>query len=186
MKQLYKGIFTVALIAVMSGCGSMNSTAPVNSGVTKSIETTLIDTAGEQIGEAHLTENDGVLTISLKAEGLEPGTHGIHLHEKGVCTPPDFKSAGGHFNPTDKEHGFDNPKGYHLGDLPNLEVGKNGKVAVQLSMHNVVLQPGKPNSLLDEDGSALVIHAGPDDYKTDPAGNSGDRIACGEIKERSK
>lgn len=186
MKSIYKGILTFTLVVVMTGCGSIQEKAPVNSGVTKSIETALVDTAGKQVGEAHLTENDGVLTISLKAEGLEPGTHGIHLHEKGVCTPPDFKSAGGHFNPTDKEHGFDNPKGYHQGDLPNLEVGKNGKVAVQLSMHNVALQPGKPNSLLDEDGSSLVIHAGPDDYKTDPAGNSGDRIVCGEITDKSE
>ena len=183
MKPILHTVTFAALITVLSGCGSMDAKVAVNADVNASIETHLIDTEGNEIGEAHLTESDGMLTINLRAEGLEPGLHGIHLHEKAVCTPPDFKSAGGHFNPTDKEHGFDNPKGYHLGDLPNLEVGENGKVAVQVTMHNVTLQRDKPNSLLDSGGSSLVIHAGPDDYKTDPAGDSGDRIACGEIKK---
>ena len=184
MKIILQPFLIVVLVAVLSGCGAMDAKVPVNAESVKSVETTLVDTDGNEIGEAHFTEADDILTISLRAEGLEPGTHGIHLHEKAVCTPPDFKSAGGHFNPTDKEHGFDNPKGYHLGDLPNLEVGKDGKVSVKVSMHNVTLQLGKPNSLLDNGGSSLVIHAGPDDYKTDPAGDSGARIAFGVIQAK--
>lgn len=184
MKRLLEGIIMAAMILVLSGCGGMNEKVPVNAEAVKTIETSLINTEGKQIGEAHFTEAEGVVTISLRAEGLKPGIHGIHLHEKAVCTPPDFKSAGSHFNPTDKQHGFDNPKGYHLGDLPNLDVDDEGKVSVKVSMHNLTLQPGKPNSLLDGDGSALVIHADPDDYKTDPSGNSGDRIACAELKKK--
>lgn len=184
MKRLFEGMIMAALLLVLSGCGGMNEKVPVNAEAVKTVETSLINTEGKQIGEAHFTDADGILTISLRAEGLEPGIHGIHLHEKAVCTPPDFKSAGGHFNPTDKQHGFDNPKGYHLGDLPNLDVDDEGKVAVKVTMHNLTLQPGKPNSLMDGDGSALVIHADPDDYKTDPSGNSGDRIACAELKSK--
>ncbi|WP_432353337.1 superoxide dismutase family protein [Sporosarcina sp. A2] len=184
MKRLIQLVSIATCLFVISGCGVQDAKVPVNAEATKSVETNLINTSGTQIGEAHFTEADGMLTISLRAEGLESGIHGIHLHEKAVCTPPDFKSAGGHFNPTSKKHGFDNPKGYHLGDLPNLDVGDDRKVAVQVTLHNVTLQPGKPNSLLDGDGSALVIHAGPDDYKTDPAGNSGDRIACAELKSK--
>ncbi len=182
MKRLFEGMIMAALLLVLSGCGGMNEKVPVNAEAVKTVETSLINTEGKQIGEAHFTDADGILTISLRAEGLEPGIHGIHLHEKAVCTSPDFKSAGGHFNPTDQQHGFDNPKGYHLGDLPNLDVDDEGKVAVKVTMHNLTLQPAKPNSLMDGDGSALVIHADPDDYKTDPSGNSGDRIACAELK----
>lgn len=184
MKRLIEGILIATMMIVLSGCGGMKEKVPVNAEATKTIETSLINTEGEQIGDAHFTEVDGILTISLGAEGLKPGIHGIHLHEKAVCTPPDFESAGGHFNPSDKQHGFDNPKGYHLGDLPNLEVGEDGKVAVKVTMHNLTLQPGKPNSLIDGDGSALVIHADADDYKTDPSGNSGERIACAELKKK--
>ncbi|REB07843.1 superoxide dismutase family protein [Sporosarcina sp. BI001-red] len=184
MKRLVEGILIATLMIVLSGCGDEKEKVPVNAEATKTIETNLINTDGKKIGEAHVSEVDGILTISLRADGLKPGIHGIHLHEKAVCTPPDFKSAGGHFNPTDKQHGFDNPKGYHLGDLPNLEVGEDGKVSVKVTMHNLTLQPGKPNSLIDGDGSALVIHEDEDDYKTDPSGNSGDRIACAELKTK--
>ncbi|MCM3757703.1 superoxide dismutase family protein [Sporosarcina aquimarina] len=184
MKRLLKGMVLATIMSVLVGCGAMNQKVPVSAEPTKTFETDLINTEGKQIGEAHFTEVDGILTISLGAEGLKPGTHGIHLHETAVCTPPDFQSAGSHFNPTDKQHGFDNSKGYHLGDLPNLEVGDDGKVAVKVQMHNLTLQPGKPNSLLDGDGSALVIHADADDYKTDPSGNSGERIACAELKKK--
>ncbi|WJY27086.1 superoxide dismutase family protein [Sporosarcina trichiuri] len=184
LKQFLLPAAGMLCLAMMTGCNPKDAKLPVSAEAAMTAEAVLIDTDGKEIGEAHFTEANGALTISVRAEGLAPGTHGIHLHEKAVCTPPDFKSAGGHFNPTGKQHGFDNPKGYHLGDLPNLEVGESGKVAVKVVMHNVTLQKGKPNSLLDEDGSALVIHAGPDDYKTDPAGDSGDRIVCGALEAK--
>ena len=101
--------------------------------------------------------------------------------KKDICTPPDFESAGAHFNPTHKQHGFENPKGFHLGDLPNIEVDAEGKVTAVLTTNEFTLKPNVENSLLDSDGSALVIHKDADDYKTDPSGNSGPRIACAAI-----
>lgn len=145
------------------------------------INISLINREGEKTGEAELVETDKGVVIRVMAEGLEPGTKAIHIHETGKCTPPDFKSAGAHFNPFGKQHGFHNPKGYHAGDLPNIEVPQSGKIDVVLQTADVTLETGKPNSLLDADGSALVIHEKADDYKTDPAGNAGDRIVCGEI-----
>lgn len=137
--------------------------------------------AGEVIGAAMLSEQpEGGVAIDLTVSGLTPGEHGIHIHENGKCDPPDFKSAGGHFNPTGKHHGFSNPEGHHSGDLPNLTVGADGKVSGRIVAKDVTLNPG-PNSLLKEGGTSLVIHAGPDDEKTDPAGNSGARVACGVI-----
>ncbi|HEY4552568.1 MAG TPA: superoxide dismutase family protein [Bacillaceae bacterium] len=141
----------------------------------------IINSKGSTIGSAILSEGSKGVNIQLMAEGLEPGKKAIHIHETGKCTAPDFKSAGEHFNPLGKEHGFNNPKGFHAGDLPNIEISAQGKVEVELNATEVTLQPGQKNSLLDADGSAIVIHEGPDDYKTNPAGNAGDRIACGEI-----
>jgi Cu-Zn family superoxide dismutase len=142
----------------------------------------LIDAQGQLIGIALLIEVPEGVLITLKVEGLPPGEHALHIHERGVCEPPDFASAGGHFNPFGKQHGLENPEGPHAGDLPNIEVGPDATAETEMTATRVTLKPGQPNSLLDEDGSALVIHAGPDDFKSDPAGNAGARIACGVIK----
>ncbi|WP_349408253.1 superoxide dismutase family protein [Pseudalkalibacillus sp. SCS-8] len=136
----------------------------------------------EKIGEAQISETPKGVMIQLKVSNLSPGVHGYHIHETGKCDAPDFKSAGEHYNPVSKEHGFHNPKGYHAGDLPNLEVDEDGMVAKTTYTKHVTLQKGAANTLLDEDGSALVIHAKADDYKTNPSGDSGERIACGVIK----
>ncbi|MBS4210146.1 superoxide dismutase family protein [Bacillus sp. FJAT-50079] len=151
---------------------------PVNSHTP--IEVDLINTKGDSIGKATLSETDKGVKIAVKAEGLEPGTKAIHIHETGKCVAPDFTSAGAHFNPGQREHGFENPNGFHAGDLPNIEVSAQGTVNAIITAPNVTLKQGE-NSLLDEDGSALVIHKKADDYKTDPAGNAGDRIVCGVI-----
>ena len=136
---------------------------------------------GEVIGTAVFMQMPDSVTIDLTISGLTPGKHGIHIHEFGKCDAPDFKTAGGHFNPTGKHHGVNNPKGGpHAGDLPNLVVGADGKVDVRLVAKGVSLIPG-PNSLLKPGGTSLVIHAGPDDEMSDPAGNSGARVACGVI-----
>ncbi|HET7615795.1 MAG TPA: superoxide dismutase family protein, partial [Bacillales bacterium] len=102
---------------------------------------------------------------------------------KGKCVSPDFKSAGEHFNPFGKEHGLANPRGPHAGDLPNIVVGQNGKVNATFLARNVTLMKGKKNSLLDRNGSALIIHSQPDDNKSQPSGNSGARVMCGKIKK---
>jgi len=112
--------------------------------------------------------------------GGERGQHGFHIHEVGKCTPPAFLSAGGHFNPTGAKHGLLDPDGPHAGDLPNLWIEADGSADYTVTTNLITLGPGK-RSVFDKNGSALLIHTGPDDYITDPAGDSGDRIACGVI-----
>jgi Cu-Zn family superoxide dismutase len=121
----------------------------------------------------------GVLAVRVEAAGLAPGVYGVHLHAVGRCDPPGFASAGPHWNPTGRQHGRDNPAGAHLGDLPNLNVGADGRGAVAFEVRGASLLEGGANALLDADGAAVVVHAQADDYRTDPSGNSGARIACG-------
>lgn len=124
---------------------------------------------GEARGVATFFSDGARTDVRVQAEGLPAGVHGIHLHAVGKCEGPAFQSAGGHWNPAGKQHGKDNPLGAHLGDLPNLTVGADGKGSASFSV---------AGHMADADGTALVVHAKPDDYRTDPSGNSGDRIAC--------
>jgi len=149
-------------------------------GKTLKAQADILDATGKSIGKATLTEQKQGVKIRLKVSGLAPGKHGYHIHETGTCTPPDFKSAGGHFNPFQKQHGMENPQGRHAGDLPNLEVKQDGSAKVTFVASEATLKEG-PNSLLKEGGTAIVIHADPDDNKSDPAGNAGARVACGVI-----
>lgn len=136
----------------------------------------------EKIGTAELNEVAKGVVIELEAKGLPPGLHGFHFHEKGICEAPDFESAGGHFNPTDAKHGAEHEGGPHVGDLPNLDVNEDGIAKVTVNAEDVSLSDGDDVSLVDSDGTALVIHENPDDGKTQPSGNAGDRIACGAVK----
>lgn len=138
----------------------------------------LIGLDNSSYGEVIIGEGDGGLIVQINAEGLTPGPRGVHIHGIGKCEGPDFKSAGGHWNPSEKEHGFDNPKGAHMGDFFNLEIGDDGKGSVEAEIKGASLKDGA-NALMDDDGAAFVVHAGPDDLKTDPSGESGGRIACG-------
>lgn len=140
----------------------------------------ILDAKGRSIGTATLVEQKDGVKVTMKVSGLAPGKHGFHIHDTGACTPPDFKSAAGHFNPFQKRHGKDNPAGRHAGDLPNLEVKQDGTAQMTAVATGATLKQG-PASLLKAGGTAIVIHAGPDDYKSDPTGNSGDRVACGVI-----
>ena len=135
----------------------------------------LRDARGGTLATATVTEAGGI-RVRLEAAGLAPGTYGVHIHSAGRCDPPGFESAGPHWNPSGRQHGRLNPMGWHLGDLPNLAVGSNGAGAAEFTVADASL-----NDLLDADGAALVVHAGPDDYRTDPSGNSGARLACGVI-----
>lgn len=149
----------------------------------REVTVALINQNRETIGEAILTETDTGIQIDIEAEQLPPGAHGFHIHEKGLCEAENkFESAGGHFNPFHKEHGTLNPKGPHAGDLPNIIVQNDGTVVDTIHTDLVTLKKSKVNSLLKTDGTSLIIHANPDDYQTDPAGNAGERIACGVIK----
>jgi Cu-Zn family superoxide dismutase len=138
------------------------------------------DGTGRLVGTAMFTPTAGGLQVTARFQGLAPGQHGIHVHTTGACDPPDFMTAGGHFNPTNKQHGLNNPQGPHVGDLPNLEVGANGTASFSGVLGGASLGSGA-TSLLKENGTALVIHQDPDDEMTDPAGNSGPRVACGLI-----
>jgi superoxide dismutase, Cu-Zn family len=142
---------------------------------------TLRNLEGQMVGQAALRETPHGVLLRARFEGLPPGTRAFHIHEKGVCEPP-FTSAGGHFNPHGRKHGLDAPEGHHAGDLPNLHVPpETGVLEIEVMVPGVTLKPG-PTSLLEGDGKALVVHAGPDDHETDPAGDAGERIACGVIE----
>jgi Cu-Zn family superoxide dismutase len=143
----------------------------------------IADAQGKRVAVAAISAlKDGGVRIVVTVNGLMPGMHGIHIHTVGKCEGPAFASAGGHLNPEMKMHGKDNPMGSHAGDLLNITVDEKGKAKATLVASGVTLGPG-PNSLFHDGGTALVIHAMADDYKTDPAGNSGNRIACGVIEQ---
>lgn len=135
---------------------------------------------GAALGKISVSEDAGGSTIAVDARGMPAGLHGIHLHEKGICEAPAFQSAGGHWNPGMKKHGRENPQGPHLGDLANLEVGADGTAKASFQLAGAKMTSGAI-MLADPDGTALVVHAKPDDYKTDPSGASSDRIACAVI-----
>ena len=140
------------------------------------------DAEGKSVGEVSLEETPHGVLVSADFKGLPAGVHAMHIHEAGKCEPP-FKSAGGHFNPGAKEHGMKNAKGMHAGDLPNIEVPADGALKVQALVQDVTLGAGA-KSLFGKNGTSIVLHAGVDDYATNPAGNAGDRIACGVIEKK--
>ena len=163
---------TGALVLTVAAFGQKPTTAKAQ----------LINGKGENVGTATLKQTPKGVSIAFTLSNLPPGTHGFHIHAVGACEAPDFKSAGGHFNPEGKKHGWENPEGHHAGDLQNLTVNSQGKAKGKIVIAGVTLGAGT-NSLFGPKGTALVIHADADDMKTDPAGNAGARIACGVISK---
>jgi Cu-Zn family superoxide dismutase len=140
----------------------------------------LIDSKTTSVGMAQLNQLEQGVRILIAISGLPAGEHALHIHETGECEPP-FESAGEHFNPTDAEHGWDSAGGPHAGDLPNIYIGE-GELQLEFLTDQVTLEDGE-TSLFDDDGSAIVIHQGLDDYHSQPSGHAGDRVACGVIKQ---
>ena len=183
--------------AISAQATELDSTPPPEEGSRVAIQSPGEEGVENTIGAALFTEEDGEVTIHVEVEGLEPGDHGIHIHEIGICDPdadPQYSTAGGHFNPTGASHGPGPDAGAtpiagtpaaelesHAGDLGNITVDEDGMGTLEVTTDRFSLDTGAENTLADEDGSALVIHENPDDLHTDPAGNSGDRIACGVI-----
>lgn len=135
---------------------------------------------GTAHGTATLTPTAGGMMLTVNGVALPAGEHGLHIHTTGKCEPPKFDSAGAHWNPTNKQHGRDNPQGAHAGDLANITAAADGAGSVTADLPGATL-----DGVFDADGSAILIHAKPDDYETDPSGNSGDRIACGVITAKA-
>lgn len=146
-----------------------------------SAEAVIKDSGGKTVGTSVLTQTAQGVAMVVEVSQLPPGSHGIHVHAIGKCDPPDFKSAGGHFNPHAKKHGLKSSEGAHAGDLPNLVVGPDGAGKLSATLMGATLERGNPASLLNPNGTSFIIHAKADDEVTDPTGNSGDRIACGVI-----
>jgi len=178
MRQpLLTAVLAVAYSAVPGAQG------PAVTGTTGSMPTAtaaLVDGSGRGVGQARLQQSPHGVLLRLELKNATPGVHGLHIHEVGRCDAPSFESAGGHFSPARRDHGFLNPSGAHAGDLPNIFVPSSKELSIEYLVPDVTLDPG-PRSLLDANGSAIVIHADQDDYFSDPAGHAGDRLACGPI-----
>lgn len=197
MKKWFYLILILTVPLILAACGNSNETeteapndeAPAEEEgntegeMPEKITVELMNQDEQNVGTAELEETDDGVAINLQASDLPSGEFGFHIHENGQCEAPDFESAGGHFNPTDASHGMDHEEGPHAGDLPNLTVGEDGSVQEEIIAEGVTLVTGNENSLLDSGGTALVIHEGADDYESQPSGDAGDRMVCGEISQ---
>lgn len=155
------------------------ATTPLLVNAQSSPQVIMHDAGGKSVGTATLKAASAGVEVRLDLNGLPPGEHALHFHEIPMCDAPSFESAGAHLNPAGKQHGLENPLGPHSGDMNNVTVGKDGRLKTTITNKRVTLGSGPAS--LSAAGAALVIHAKPDDMKSDPAGNAGDRIACGVV-----
>jgi superoxide dismutase, Cu-Zn family len=179
--------FSLASLALLNACDREPAVAPprTNQGTAPVLATPtapvpLLTADGSEAGSVILEETTNDVIVTVAVSSLPPGSHGLHIHASGMCDAPLFEAAGDHWNPTSRKHGKDNPQGAHMGDLLNIEIGQNGTGSRRFLIPAAKLREG-PTAIMDADGASLVIHADPDDYKTDPSGNSGSRMACAVI-----
>src|SRR5699024_447255 len=173
--KVVKRIGIICILLCLADCSNATSAVNVN----------MYNEDGDMIGTAALSEGKDAVEIELKVEGIDSGFHGVHIHELPKCKGPEFKSAGNHLNPEDKQHGLMNEKGSHLGDLPNVKADDKGMINAELTLPKATLKEGK-TSLLQNNGTSLVITKGIDDGRSQPSGKSGKRIACGVIQEEKQ
>jgi Cu-Zn family superoxide dismutase len=173
----------ISYFLAATGAAALFVAAAVSSAAAETLANAqLKDGSGKAMGDVDMVQTPAGVLIKLQLKGIAPGEHAFHVHAVGKCDAPSFESAGPHFNPTNHKHGMLSGEG-HAGDMPNLHVPQSGELSVEVFNPAISLDKGKPNSVFDNDGSSLVIHAKADDYKSDPAGNSGDRIACGVLQQ---
>jgi superoxide dismutase, Cu-Zn family len=173
-------MFFVALVVAVHLLGAATSAQDKKDPWAEAQTVTLNDAENKEVGTAKLLQIPNGVLVRLTLTKVAPGPHAFHVHAVGKCEGPEFTSAGGHFNPTSKKHGLISAEGSHAGDLPNVIVPDSGAVIVETVIPHVTLKAGD-HTLADADGSALILHAGTDDYTTDPTGNAGGRMACGVI-----
>lgn len=173
----------IASLVALSSLVACSSEGPIDPPAAREILATasMLNATGDQIGDAILSNKEGTISIELSVTDLEPGERAFHLHSIGECVAPGFTSAGGHLNPFEREHGSLNPQGQHLGDLPNLMIGEDGSGSTIFEFSGGT--PELAELIFDEDGTAVMLHAGPDDYLSDPAGAAGPRVACGVLEK---
>ena len=172
-------IFTVAALllsgAVLGGCQTVYEEAAA-----EVAQADVLNRSGEQVGTANFYSLAGEITVNVAFSDMTPGLKAVHLHTTGDCSAADFTSAGGHLNPAGREHGTMNPRGAHLGDLPNVTIGENGMGTLSALLEGTT--DAIMGEIFDADGTAIVVHEGPDDYRSDPAGDAGSRVACGVVE----
>jgi Cu-Zn family superoxide dismutase len=156
--------------------------APITVRAAETAKATLKDAKGQDAGSVSLIQTPAGVLLQLSLKDVPAGEHAFHIHSMGKCEPPGFDSAGGHFNPANAHHGMMSGPG-HAGDMPNLHVPASGVLDLEVLNASITLDKDKPNSVFHPGGTAIVIHAGKDDYTSDPAGNAGGRIICGVINE---
>ena len=179
-----KRLLIAASLAALAGCMTSDDNGePVDAPPAASAASAEIrNSAGLVVGTATATQTGDSIRVRLEGTRMPQGAHGAHIHMTGRCDPPSFTSAGDHWNPTGRRHGKNNPQGMHLGDLPNLLIGTDGRGTLEYTIPSAwVVGRGRP--MLDANGASIVIHANPDDFRTDPSGNSGGRIACGVFRQ---
>lgn len=188
-RELIRAGFGVVLsVVAMGACVALGQTwaseSTAHKGLPMDVKVKLVGSRGQPAGTVEFKQVKGGIKMKIKLENVPFGEHAVHIHEHAVCDAPDFHAAGGHFNPDGKHHGFQNPEGHHAGDLPgNVMVGEDHRGEASFVLKDVTMDPNLPNSILANGGTSVVVHEHADDKKSDPSGNSGNRIACGIVKQ---